>query len=41
MFEHFRFFFLATFQLNLVMHCLPLSIRFGGEPLLVSVVLIG
>ena len=41
MFEHFRVFFLATFQLNLCMYCLPLSIRFSGEPLLLSVVLLG
>lgn len=41
MFEHFRVFFLATFQLNLFMYCLPLSIRFPGEPLLVSIILIG
>jgi phosphatidylinositol glycan class U len=41
MFEHFRVFFLATFQLNLAMYCLPISVRFSGEPLLVSVVLLG
>lgn len=41
MFEHFRVFFLATFQLNLLMYCLPLSIRFSGEPVLVWVVLVG
>jgi hypothetical protein len=41
MFEHFRVFFLATFQLNLAMYCLPISVRFCGEPLLVSVVLLG
>eukprot|EP00088_Acartia_fossae_P048873 TRINITY_DN5345_c0_g1_i2.p1 TRINITY_DN5345_c0_g1~~TRINITY_DN5345_c0_g1_i2.p1 ORF type:complete len:337 (-),score=30.97 TRINITY_DN5345_c0_g1_i2:174-1184(-) len=27
MFEHFRSFFLGTFQLNLLMYCIPLSIR--------------
>jgi GPI-anchor transamidase subunit U len=41
MFEHFRVFFLATFQLNLLMYCLPLSIRFSREPLLLSVILLG
>jgi len=34
MFEHFRSFFLGTFQLNLLMYCIPLSIRFWRSPLL-------
>jgi len=34
MFEHFRSFFLGTFQLNMLMYCIPLSIRFWRSPLL-------
>jgi phosphatidylinositol glycan class U len=41
MFEHFRVFFLATFQLNLFMYCIPLSIRFWRTPLLLSATLLG
>ncbi|XP_023321735.1 phosphatidylinositol glycan anchor biosynthesis class U protein [Eurytemora carolleeae] len=41
MFEHFRVFFLATFQLNLFMYCIPLSLRFWRTPLLLSVTLVG
>jgi len=40
MFEHFRLFFVATFQLNTVVYCVPLSIRFSDRPLLLSVVMI-
>jgi len=40
MFEHFRVFFLATFQLNLLMYCLPLSVRFWRTPLLLSATLV-
>jgi len=41
MFEHFRIFFLATFQLNLFMYSLPLSLRFWRTPMLLSCTLVG
>ena len=41
MFDHFRLFFICTFQLNLVLYVAPLSIKFPNQPLLLSVVIIG
>lgn len=40
MFEHFRLFFVAVFQLNTVVYCVPLAIRFSDRPLLLSVVMV-
>jgi len=40
MFEHFRLFFVCTFQLNTVVYCLPLCIRFSDRPLLLSVIMV-
>jgi len=41
MFDHFRVFFLWTFQLNLLLYVAPLSIRFPSHPLLLSTTMIG
>ena len=41
MFDHFRLFFICTFQFNLVLYVAPLSIKFPRQPLLLSVILIG
>ena len=41
MFDHFRLFFICTFQLNLVLYVAPLSIKFPKEPLLLSAIIIG
>lgn len=41
MFDHFRTFFVWTFQLNLLMYVAPLSIKFPRQPLLLSTVLVG
>ena len=41
MFDHFRVFFIWTFQLNLVLYIAPLAIKFPNRPLLLSTILIG
>jgi len=41
MFDHFRVFFVWTFQLNLLLYVAPLSIKFPTHPLLLSTTLIG
>ena len=41
MFDHFRVFFLCTFQINLLLYVAPLSIKFPDQPLLLSTVIIG
>jgi len=41
MFDHFRTFFLWTFQINLFVYVVPLSIKFPKNPLLLSTALIG
>ena len=41
MFDHFRLFFVWTFQLNLAIYLAPLAIRFPGQPLLLATTLIG
>ena len=41
MFDHFRVFFVWTFQLNLLLYVAPLSIKFPSHPLLLSTTLIG
>jgi len=41
MFDHFRLFFVWTFQLNLVMYLAPLAIRFPREPILLCTTLLG
>ena len=41
MFDHFRLFFICTFQINLVLYVAPLSIKFPDQPLLLSTVIIG
>ncbi|XP_071538949.1 phosphatidylinositol glycan anchor biosynthesis class U protein [Panulirus ornatus] len=40
MFEHFRLFFLATFQINAFVYVLPLSIRLRHDPVLLAAALI-
>ena len=40
MFEHFRLFFVWTFQLNIFIYVMPLSIRFRGHPFLLAWTLI-
>lgn len=40
MFEHFRLFFLATFQINAFIYVLPLSIRLRRDPVLLASALI-
>ena len=41
MFDHFRLFFVWTFQLNLAVYLAPLAIRFPDQPLLLSTTLVG
>lgn len=41
MFDHFRLFFVWTFQLNLVIYLAPLAIRFPDQPLLLATTLAG
>ena len=41
MFEHFRLFFVATFQLNVFVYVVPLSIRLRKDPFLLAFTLIG
>lgn len=41
MFDHFRVFFVWTFQLNLLLYVAPLAIKFPSQPLLLSTTLIG
>lgn len=41
MFDHFRVFFVWTFQLNLLLYVAPLSIKFPSHPLLLSTTMIG
>ena len=41
MFDHFRVFFVWTFQLNLLLYVAPLSIKFPSYPLLLSTTMIG
>ncbi|CAL4063898.1 unnamed protein product, partial [Meganyctiphanes norvegica] len=40
MFEHFRLFFLATFQINAFVYVLPLSIRLRDDPMLLGTALL-
>ncbi|XP_050716826.1 phosphatidylinositol glycan anchor biosynthesis class U protein-like isoform X2 [Eriocheir sinensis] len=40
MFEHFRLFFLATFQINAFVYVLPLSIRLHRDPVLLATALL-
>lgn len=40
MFEHFRLFFLATFQINAFIYVLPLSIRLHRDPVLLAAALL-
>ncbi|XP_069942881.1 phosphatidylinositol glycan anchor biosynthesis class U protein isoform X1 [Cherax quadricarinatus] len=40
MFEHFRLFFLATFQINAFVYVLPLSIRLRNDPVLLAAALL-
>lgn len=40
MFEHFRLFFLATFQINAFVYVLPLSIRLRRDPVLLATALL-
>jgi len=41
MFDHFRVFFVWTFQLNLLLYVAPLSIKFPSHPLLLTTTMIG
>lgn len=41
MFDHFRVFFICTFQINLLLYVAPLSIKFPDQPLLLSSVIVG
>jgi len=41
MFDHFRLFFVWTFQLNLMIYLAPLAIRFPTQPILLATVLLG
>ena len=41
MFDHFRLFFICTFQINLLLYVAPLSIKFPDQPLLLSTVIVG
>lgn len=41
MFDHFRYMFLITFQMNaIILYLIPLSLKLRKEPLLLSIVLI-
>lgn len=41
MFEHFRLFFVCTFQINCFIYVIPLTIRFRNEPFLLAFTLLG